>query len=149
MPERCGESHAPLPVLALWRRIGETARTTSCPLLFCCHTGRCCQPQNRGTAQRNEQDYRGRLAGMCVSGSPGTAHCCCWHVSNVQRRKKAGRDLEGNHTVAWSSSVNLYELFAVQWIRLRRLGLRHCSSFLSAQLCSLRRAGNGPELPGW
>lgn len=33
-------------------------------LLFCSHTGCCCQSQSRGTAQCNEQDYQGRLAGI-------------------------------------------------------------------------------------
>ena len=67
----------------------ESARTTSCPPLFGCHTGRCCQPQNRGTAQRNEQDYRGRLAaivwyqrkssqwGIFRQHSRSFIHCLC------------------------------------------------------------------------
>lgn len=33
-------------------------------LLFCSHTGCSCHPHNRGTAQCNEQDYQGRLAGI-------------------------------------------------------------------------------------
>lgn len=33
-------------------------------LLFCSHAGWCCQSQDGGTAQCNEQDYQGKLAGI-------------------------------------------------------------------------------------